>query len=112
MTTERCDSNLFSSVSNQRASNANEVLSRLSSGFDLREQLRAAIGTARSPVIWLERVLQAATEGAKLALIEGVHLDGKQRTRPSIREQIIWLAGERHVCPGVADLGGFECFYG
>ena len=26
------------------------------------------------------------------------HLDGKQRTRPSIREQIIWLAGKRHVC--------------
>jgi hypothetical protein len=26
----------------------------------------------------------------------GVHLDGKQRTRQSTREQIIWLAGKRH----------------
>ena len=30
--------------------------------------------------------------------IQGVRLDGKQRTRPSIREHSIWLAGKRHVC--------------
>ena len=53
------------------------------------------------PKPYAARVLRGSKlVGLGLNALKGVHLDGKQRTRPSMREQIIWLAGKRHVCSG------------